>query len=132
MTRDEVKGVMERMFTMCMRTREDGQAEYAHDLDNAFANFERVGKYLREDRKKVLMTYLLKHIDGITAAVNGHMSQREPVQGRIMDAIVYLCLLEGMFEEESALIQQSSAKSAQAHGIAADLRNAALQGMNPR
>jgi len=44
------------------------------------------------------MTYLLKHIDGITSFVNGHQSQREDVRGRLTDAIVYLCLLWGMVD----------------------------------
>tara|TARA_R100000458_G_scaffold12744_1_gene10536 strand:- start:452 stop:643 length:192 start_codon:yes stop_codon:yes gene_type:complete len=48
------------------------------------------------------MVYLLKHIDGISSFVNGHKSQREDVRGRITDAIVYLCLLWGMIEEENS------------------------------
>ena len=46
------------------------------------------------------MVYLMKHIDGINAWVKGHKSQREDVTGRIKDAIVYLCLLWGMANEE--------------------------------
>jgi len=45
------------------------------------------------------MVYLLKHIDGIMAYINGHKSQREGVDGRITDAIVYLLLLRGMVED---------------------------------
>ena len=48
------------------------------------------------------MVYLLKHIDGISSYVNGHKSQREDVRGRITDAIVYLCLLWGMVEDEKS------------------------------
>ena len=81
-------------------TRSSGQLEYAHDEDEVFANFNRVSDLLEEDRKKVLMTYLLKHIDGIAAYVKGHESQREYVRGRITDTIVYLMLLWGMIEEE--------------------------------
>jgi len=46
------------------------------------------------------MTYLLKHIDGISAYVKGHKSQREDVTGRITDAIVYLMLLWAMVVED--------------------------------
>ena len=81
-------------------TRSSGQLEYAHDEDEVFANFNRVSDLLEEDRKKVLMTYLLKHIDGIAAYVKGYESQREDVRGRITDSIVYLMLLWGMIEEE--------------------------------
>ena len=83
-----------------MRTRDAGQKEYAQSEDNVFANFERIAKSVDTDRKKVLMVYLLKHIDGISAYTKGHHSQREDVTGRITDAMVYLMLLWGMVEEE--------------------------------
>ena len=79
--------------------REAGQKEYARKSDNAFANFERVGKNLELSRENVLLVYLLKHIDGISAYVKGHKSQRENVRGRITDAIVYLMLLWAMTVE---------------------------------
>ena len=80
--------------------RAAGQAEYAHADTNAFGNFERVSADLGIDRKLVLWTYLRKHIDGITAYLRGHKSQREDVRGRINDAITYLFLLRGMIEDE--------------------------------
>ena len=83
--------------------RDAGQKEYAHDEKDVFANFNRVANLLEEDRKKVLMTYMLKHIDGIAAYVKGHKSQREDVTGRITDCMVYLMLLWGMVEEENGL-----------------------------
>ena len=81
-------------------TRDDGQKEYAHDIINVFANFERTARQLNTTRDKVLMTFLMKHIDGIVAHINGHESQREDIRGRLKDAIVYLCLLWGMVEGE--------------------------------
>ena len=81
--------------------RAAGQKEYARKQDNAFANFERIGESLSLNRDKVLLVYLLKHMDGIIAHVDGHSSQREDVRGRITDAIVYLCLLWGMIEDDS-------------------------------
>ena len=80
--------------------REAGQKEYARKSDNAFANFERVGENLELSREDVLLVYLLKHIDGICSFVKGHKSQREDIRGRITDAIVYLCLLWGMIEDD--------------------------------
>ena len=82
------------------QTRDEGQKEYAHTEENVFANFERVATNLDISREQALMVYLLKHIDGINAWVKGHESQREDVTGRIKDAIVYLCLLLGMANEE--------------------------------
>lgn len=94
-----MKEVMTRVFDECMKLREAGQMEYAHDEDNSFANFERLGRMLQLRREKVLLVYAVKHWDGITAHVNGHTSQREDVRGRINDLIVYLCLLRGMIDE---------------------------------
>jgi len=87
-------------------TRDSGQKEYAHDDNDVFANFNRIANLLEEDRKKVLMTYMLKHVDGIAAYVKGHESQREDVTGRITDCIVYLMLLWGMIEEENGTISR--------------------------
>lgn len=103
MTREDVAVVMSTLFKECEEARVAGQKEYAHDRDNAFRNFEAIGNYLAIDRRKVLLTYAIKHLDGIVAHVNGHLSQREPVRGRIKDLIVYLVLLTAM-EEESASI----------------------------
>lgn len=100
MTQDQMAELMERIFDQCRVVRQDGQKEYAHDPKNAFRNFEAVGRDIGIDRKKVLLVYLTKHLDGIRAHCQGHTSQREDVRGRIKDAITYLCLLWGMVEED--------------------------------
>ena len=92
---------MTKILKEISKTRKSGQNEYAHDTDNVFANFDRIAVALDTTREKVLMTYLLKHVDGIKAYVNGYKSQREDVRGRITDVIVYLMLLWGMVEESS-------------------------------
>ena len=99
MTFAQVEEVMERVFDECRALRLAGAKEYAHREENSFANFERVGESLGLSREAVLLVYLLKHIDGISAYVQGHRSQREDIRGRINDAIVYLLLLRGMVEE---------------------------------
>ena len=90
---------MNDIWSQVQQTRDEGQKEYAHTDDNVFANFDRVGSLLSISSEKTLMVYLLKHIDGITAYLSGHKSQREDVRGRIKDAIVYLMLLWAMIEE---------------------------------
>ena len=101
MTQKQMEMLMNSIFDTIQKTREAGQKEYARKTENAFANFERVGENLNIDRQKVLLVYLLKHIDGICAYVDGHKSQREDVRGRITDIIVYLCLLWGMIDESN-------------------------------
>lgn len=100
MKKSEMAASMAETFARLQKVREAGQKEYAHDDDNAFANFERLAADLRMDRKKILWVYLRKHLDGIVSFINGHESQREDVMGRIDDAEVYLELLRGMIAEE--------------------------------
>ena len=103
MTHKQMHNLMDAIIKEVTLVRDAGQKEYAHDDEDVFANFNRVATLLKEDRKKVLMTYMLKHIDGIAAYVKGHKSQREDVTGRITDCMVYLMLLWGMIEEENGL-----------------------------
>ena len=91
--------VVQSQLDEVLKIRDAGQKEYARTEDNVFANFERVADYTGVSRESVLMVYLLKHIDGIMAYINGHKSQREDVSGRITDAIVYLLLFRGMIED---------------------------------
>ena len=103
--------LMENIFKEVQQTREEGQKEYAHSPENAFANFDRIGSRTNQPRENVLLTYLLKHIDGIIAHINGHTSQREDVRGRIKDCIVYLCLLWGMFDSLEEFKQEDNINS---------------------
>jgi hypothetical protein len=101
-TRSEMEEFLETViFPAMSAVRAEAQKEYAHDENNAFGNFERVAKDLHLTREQVLMVYLKKHIDGITAHVTGHKTQREPIQGRIKDAMMYLALLWGMEDENN-------------------------------
>ncbi len=99
MTKDEMAKIMQETFHECEMLRGAGQAEYAGGED-AFGNFNRLASQLATTREKVLWTYIAKHFDGILAHINGQVSQREDVTGRINDAIVYLCLLRGMVVED--------------------------------
>ena len=101
MTTEEFKNLFQNEIMPAIGDMRDaGQKEYAQDIDEIFANFHRIAEAMETDRKKVLMIYLLKHVDGISAFVKGHESQREDITGRITDCIVYLMLLWGMVKEE--------------------------------
>ena len=88
--------LMEYIFNEVTRIRNAGQSEYARDLKNVFANFERVASFVGESREKVLLTYMIKHVDGLCAYADGHKAQREDVRGRLTDIIVYCILMWGM------------------------------------
>ena len=101
MRRQEMKVLIERIFKEVLRVRDAGQTEYARDKENVFANFERVASFTGVTREKALLTYMIKHIDGLCAYADGHRSQREDVRGRLTDVIVYCLLLWGMVEENA-------------------------------
>ena len=100
MTHKKMDEIMNLIIKQVNKMRNEGQKEYSHNKDDVFANFNRVSNLIESDRKKVLMVYMLKHIDGIASYIKGHKSQRENIRGRITDTIVYLMLLWGMIEEE--------------------------------
>lgn len=101
MTRGEFAEYLGKLQEKEGSIREIAQKEYAHDEENAFANFERTAADLGLTREQVLWIFLKKHLDGILAHIRGFEAQREGIQGRIHDARLYLALLGGMFEESS-------------------------------
>lgn len=98
MTQSDFEEFLAKLQQAESQLRAAGQAEYAHENDNCFGNFDRIAKELKLEPEIVLWVYLAKHLDGITAYINGHKSQRESVIGRIHDARLYLALLAGMVE----------------------------------
>ena len=100
MKHKEMLGLLNAIFEQVELVHTQGQKEYAMNEDNIFANFQRISNQTGLDQKMVLWIYLMKHIDGIASHIKGHRSQREEVQGRLTDAIVYLCILWGMIETE--------------------------------
>ena len=99
----EMIKLMNTIFDSILKMHKEGQKEYAHDEDNVFANFDRIADQTGSDRKFVLWVYLMKHVDGIAAYINGHKSQREDVRGRITDALVYLIILWGMINKDEGI-----------------------------
>ena len=95
------------MWKKIKAMRDNGQKEYARKSDDVHANFKRISSYTNISVGKVIMTYLLKHIDGINAHIDGHESQREDVEGRIIDSIVYLFLLWGYITAERKVSPKS-------------------------
>jgi len=104
MTKDQYDDLFTDIMDQVKSTRDEGQKEYAHEVINVFGNFERTARQLNTTRDKVLMTFLMKHMDGIVAHINGHKSQREDIRGRIKDAIVYLTLYWAMVEGEESVV----------------------------
>jgi hypothetical protein len=102
-TRADVAELMEMVFKECQSTRDAGPKEYAHDDQNALANFERTGAEIGVAREKVWYIFAKKHWDGVLAHINGHTSQREDVRGRLKDLIVYEILLWAMIDDDQGV-----------------------------
>ncbi len=109
MRRSDMQALMTRIMDKISETRDAGQKEYARDLDNVFANFERVASFVGVNREKALLTYMIKHVDGLCAYADGHQSQREDVRGRLTDIIVYCILMWGMVEDNENPLSGKSA-----------------------
>lgn len=99
MTRDQFAALLLEIQEKERAVREAGQAEYSHDADNCFANFDSDADH-GVSRLQSIATHLNKHMRGIKAFVNGHRSQREDIRGRIKDARLYLALLWAAVEDE--------------------------------
>lgn len=112
MTRAEFGELLVQIQKMEREVSDAGQREYAHNSSNCHANFDRLADLLGLRAEQVLLVYLMKHMDGIVAWVNGHRSQREDVRGRIKDARMYLAILWGMAEraELAALVADRASK----------------------
>ena len=99
---NEMTDLLEDVIIPTIRsTRTDGQKEYARTSDDVLANFKRIGEAIELSHDKVIAVYLLKHLDGVMAYIDGHTSQREDVRGRLTDAITYLCILWASVEDNN-------------------------------
>jgi len=100
MTHKEMSNYIEKvLMPKVIKTRDKAQLEYAEE-DNVFANFENVARFLGGTRDTAIMTYLIKHIQGLGSfTCKGVTAQRESVEGRIIDSIVYLLLLSASLED---------------------------------
>lgn len=84
--------------TLLQLTRTKG-AEYAHDADQ-LANFKRLSDRLGMPAEAILMVYLTKHLDSIESFIREpQKGLSEPIDARIDDAILYLCLLKALIHD---------------------------------
>lgn len=78
--------------------------EYAGSADQ-LANFKRLGDRLMLEPEQVLLVYLTKHLDAIDTyvrdySIGAEVHLSEPIEGRIDDAILYLCLLKALIRDQ--------------------------------
>jgi len=98
---EDASEIMKKMFEEEKDISEKKGKEYT--IDDRLDNFKRIAKDLNIDPKAVLWVYLKKHLDSISSFIRqGQIFSNETIEGRIMDARVYLFLLRCIIEEERA------------------------------
>lgn len=102
MNATQLAALYEEIFHEIRDIRANAQKDYARNSDRPFANFERIAERVGLSRERVWSIYFEKHIDAIHAWIDGADSSREPIEGRILDALNYLLLLWGMAAERRA------------------------------
>ena len=94
--------IMEQMFKEERQVSKLKGKEYTQGQDR-LDNFKRIAKEMGLDPKVVLYVYMKKHWDSISSYIkNNRTFSTEAIEGRIMDARVYLFLLRCIIEEENA------------------------------
>ena len=107
----EAEKIMEKMFEEERAVSKAKGTEYTQGKDR-LDNFKRLSVDVGIDPKAVLWIYLKKHLDSISSYIRqGRVFSNEPIQGRIMDARVYLFLLRCMIEEEEAAKKTGNGQS---------------------
>lgn len=99
MTPAEFKQILIATLDRLIELTDSKGAEYAHSSDQ-LANFKRLSSRLSLTPEQILIVYLTKHLDAIENYVrNPWQDLSEPIEGRIDDAILYLCLLKALIRD---------------------------------
>jgi len=73
--------------------------EYANSADR-LANFKEVAREVGVKPEVVAWVFLTKHMRSIAQFIKSGQTHSEPIHGRIVDAILYLELLDALIQEE--------------------------------
>jgi len=99
MTHKQFDEYQEDLLNKVVGMKDTKGKEYSNS-ENRFANFERTAAELGLTNIQVAWVYTKKHLDGIASYCRKEQTLSEPIEGRIVDAIVYLTLIAGMIEEK--------------------------------
>jgi hypothetical protein len=105
MTRDKLQENIEQLTEKVTKILASKGPEYQHG-ENVFSNFETNADDLGLTRYQIWSVYFSKHVKSIINAIKNNPNDpsgkklSEDYQGRIIDAIAYLHLLNAMIEEK--------------------------------
>jgi len=104
MQRRQFEEISHELYEMVIETLLRKGVEYQKD-NNVFSNFEENAKDLGLSKYQIWNIYFNKHIKSISNAIKTNpedptaKEMPEKLQGRIVDAVAYLLLLNGMISE---------------------------------
>jgi len=99
MTHQEFDDFQNILLRKVVGMRDTKGKEYSNS-ESRFANFDRLAVELGLTNIQVAWVYTKKHLDGIASFCRTGKELSEPIEGRIVDAIVYLTLIAGMIKEK--------------------------------
>jgi hypothetical protein len=99
MTHEEFDKYQNELLSKVVGMRDTKGKEYSNS-ENRFDNFNRLAAELGLTNIQVAWVYIKKHLDGIASYCRTEKVLSEPIEGRIVDAIVYLTLIAGMIAEK--------------------------------
>jgi hypothetical protein len=101
MTFEEFEKFEQELIAEVVKMNDTKGREYARGEDR-FGNFNRGAEKNAVSRLVVANIYLSKHLDAIDNYIRtgGRTFSTEGIRGRVVDAIKYLVLIEGMIEED--------------------------------
>jgi hypothetical protein len=106
MDREELVKLNEQILSKVSDILKNKGEEYQKD-ENVFSNFESNAVELGLTRYQIWSVYFTKHVKSIVSAIKKSPKNpedkklSEPYEGRIIDAIAYLLLLNAMVKSET-------------------------------
>src|SRR5665647_3481113 len=97
-----------KLLTKVNRMKDTKGKEYSNS-ESRFANFDRLAAELGLTNIQVAWVYTKKHLDGIASYCRTEKVLSEPIESRIVDAIVYLTLIAGMIQEKDNALKAAYA-----------------------
>jgi len=104
MTHEEFDGFQNVLLCKVINMGTTKGKEYSNS-ESRFANFDRAAAELGLTNIQVAWVYVKKHLDGIASFCRTEKELSEPIEGRIVDAIVYLTLIAGMIAEKDRTLK---------------------------
>lgn len=101
MIRHEFRELLDEVHQKCVELNETKGHDYAGDED-ALSNFKEAAARLGIEKEKVWAVYADKHWQAVMTFCSQGQVESEPIEGRLLDVILYCQLLLGMIREDQA------------------------------